>query len=198
MAQPRIGIFGGTFDPIHKIHLKIAISAVKQLKLRRLYFIPAYFPPHKQGRIITPARHRLKMIQLAIQSNPQLRISRYEIKHKGLSYTVDTLNYFKKRFPASKIYLLLGSDMFCQFNTWRNPEKILSLSTLAVYERTGWSILDKTQYPFCRITGIQYSLSATEIRCGIGNGSSMRTAVPDSVLKYIKDKKLYVHSSAKI
>jgi nicotinate-nucleotide adenylyltransferase len=191
----RVGIYGGTFDPIHNVHLKIANCAVTQLQLDRLYFIPNFIPPHKLGKAITPVCHRVKMIQAVVRSNPKFRISRYEIARKRLSFTVDTLRHFRKRFPSSEFFLIIGSDMLCQFEAWKEPEEILKLSTLAVYERAGQKIPEHCRYGFYRLRGAKYSLSATEIRHSRAQGGNVSAVVPKAVWRYIKAKKLYVHST---
>ena len=131
----RIGIFGGSFDPPHLGHLVIAALAVRTLKLDVVYLVPAYQPPHKAGRHASTARDRLAMTKLSVRGNSNLRVSDIEIKRRGVSYTIDTVRAFHRRFPSAELFLIIGSDSLRQFQSWKEPEGILALATLAVYRR---------------------------------------------------------------
>ena len=120
----RIGIFGGSFDPIHNGHLTLAKSAVRELKLDRVYFVPAKRSPFKIDAPLSPARHRIKMIQLAIGSNPKFKISRAEVLRPHPSYSYQTVRWFKKRFVESEIFFILGDDSLKDFAKWKNYKKI--------------------------------------------------------------------------
>jgi nicotinate-nucleotide adenylyltransferase len=178
----RIGIFGGTFDPPHNAHITIAKRAMKQLCLDMEYFVPAFIPPHKGQRFSTTAQHRLKMVKLAIQKENKFKVSSFELKRRGISYTVDTLKSFKKRFPNAELVLIIGTDNFAQFNTWRSPRIILRLASLAVYRRKGSDqTLNNHRIAFELIKGQLLHVSSTEIRKRIEKGLPISTLIPRSV-----------------
>lgn len=133
----RIGIYGGTFNPPHVGHIQAAKQAVSTLGLTKLLMIPAYAPPHKA---VLPsnsprARQRLEMLRIAAADCPQIEVSDLELKREGISYTWQTLETVKKLYPGAELVLLMGTDMFLTFDTWKNPEKILGEATLGVFYR---------------------------------------------------------------
>ena len=133
----RIGIYGGTFNPPHVGHIQAAKQAVSTLGLTKLLMIPAYAPPHKA---VLPsnsprARQRLEMLRIAAADCPQIEVSDLELKREGISYTWETLETVKKLYPGAELVLLMGTDMFLTFDTWKNPEKILGEATLGVFYR---------------------------------------------------------------
>ena len=133
-----IGIFGGTFDPPHKGHVSIAEKAMKQMPLSVIYFVPAYLPPHKLNRNFVTAKQRLAMLKLAVKGHKNFKISTIELKRRGISYTIDTLKAFKRRFPKSNFMLIIGADNLAQFYTWKSPKEIIKLAAVAVYKRKGF------------------------------------------------------------
>jgi len=191
-TKKRIGIFGGTFDPPHKGHIAIAEQAKKQLGLDFVYFIPAYIPPHKQQHSSTTAYHRMKMMNLAVDGRKEFRASAIELKRRGISYTVDTLKAFKRRFPKAELVLIVGADNLAQFDLWKSPETILQLASLAVYKRKGFNLsLKNSAIDFILLKGRMIHLSSTEIRNKIGMKIPIRTLVPNSIALYIKKHSLY-------
>ena len=183
----RIGIFGGTFDPPHKGHIEIAEQAKKQLALDRVYFIPAFIPPHKLQHSSTTARHRWNMMKLAIGARTELRVSSIELRRRGISYTVDTLKAFKKRFPKATFVLIIGADNMLQFQSWKSPYTILRLASLAVYKRKGFHLpSNNSTLHFTILKGPILRISSTEIRKRIEGGDPVRPLVPQSVSQYIK------------
>ena len=131
----RIGIYGGTFNPIHLGHMEAAKAAVKRLRLEKLYLIPAGLPPHKAlGTDAPPAGKRLEMTALAAEELGGEALD-LELKREGKSYTLDTLRELKKRFPKDHLFLLMGTDMFLSFQDWREPKKIAKLATLCAFSR---------------------------------------------------------------
>jgi nicotinate-nucleotide adenylyltransferase len=195
MAQARkIGILGGTFDPIHMGHLVLAEQVREKLKLDQVIFIPCFSPPHKRGRKLSPAKDRLYMIQLALDGNPFFSFSDIELKRKGFSYTVDTLRQLKDLYPNSKIYFLTGSDALNEIHTWKDPEKIYKLAKMIIASRPGFDEFDPEDHfakkgIIVNITGID--ISSTQIRERVKKGQSIKYLVPSKVEKYIKRKKLY-------
>ena len=195
MAQKlkRIGIFGGSFDPPHLGHLVIAEMARRSLNLDAVYFVPAYKPPHKEGSHPSTARDRLAMTKLSVQGNAHLKVSDVELRRKGISYTVDTVRSFRKRFPTSELYLIIGSDSLLQFHSWKYPEQILAESALVVYRRPRSGRASSRFLPsrLSFIEGPEMEVSSSDIRDRIVKGKSIRYLVRESVLRFINRKKLY-------
>ena len=188
----RIGIFGGTFDPPHKGHIAIAEQAKKQLGLDRVYFVPAYIPPHKYLHSSTSAQHRLKMMKLAVSRSKEFKVSTIELKRRGISYTIDTLQAFKQRFPKAELVLIIGADNLLQFNLWKSPKTILQLASLAVYKRKSFDLsLKDNDIDFTLLKGRMLRISSTEIRKRIEKGFPIRALVPNPIFAYIKRHSLY-------
>jgi nicotinate-nucleotide adenylyltransferase len=187
-----IGIFGGTFDPIHKGHIAIAKQAMKQLSLTRVYFVPTSIPPHKQLRSSATAKHRLAMVKLALEGQNNFKVSSLELQRGGISYTIDTVKSFKKLFPSEKLVLIVGEDNLTQFTSWKSPKTILQLCSLAVYKRKNISrTLINYTYSYEMIKGPFLPVSSTEVRQKIEHGKSISRLLPKSVLSYIKQHSLY-------
>ncbi|MBI4428604.1 MAG: nicotinate-nucleotide adenylyltransferase [Ignavibacteriales bacterium] len=194
MTHERFGIFGGTFDPPHVGHLIIAEEARQQLELTKVIFVPAFLPPHKPGERSATALQRYRMVMHSVRGNPFFEVSQLELKRKGMSYTVDTLQAVKKRHPSAELFLILGSDNLVDFRTWKSPEEILTLASLAAYERKGFDIdgaETSAQLRAIRLTGVHLDISSSLIRKHVRMGKSVRYLVPDAVHKFIKKNKLY-------
>ena len=191
----RIGIFGGTFDPVHLAHLLLAERAREELGQDLVLFIPANIPPHKtQGRRIASAAHRVAMLRLAVASNPGFAVSEHEIEREGVSYTVETLEHLRERYPAAELVLLIGGDNARDFGTWREPERIARLASIAVWARPdaehGPEILPGV--PLLQIKAPLFDLSSTDIRGRVSRGSSIRYMTPDPVADYIAKHEIYI------
>jgi len=189
----RIGILGGSFNPPHIGHLIIAEVARQKLRLEKVVFVPAYVPPHKKGEHAATASDRFRMTKLAVRMNPHFSVSDLEIRRRGISYTVDTVRSFKRRYPASELFLIIGGDSLRQFWTWRSPQEILSLASLAVYSRhsDGGHPRTKSHKRIYHINGPLLEISSTEIRNRIGKDRSIQYLVPDRVRAFITRRKLY-------
>ncbi len=187
----RIGIFGGTFNPVHKGHLFLADQAKKRLDLNKIIFVPAYTPPHKPPEGIIDADKRYHMVKLAVSGRRHLGVSRYEIDRKSKVYSIDTIRYFKRIFPKhAQLFFLLGADALKGLNLWKNLNKIFELCELIVFSRPGFSL--KTPENRIRVIGINaLDISSTGIRDAIKNNDSIMRLVPRPVADYIKRKKLY-------
>jgi nicotinate-nucleotide adenylyltransferase len=198
--RERLGIFGGTFDPVHVAHLAIAEAARDTFGLRRVLFVPAAQPPHKAGRPITAVEHRLAMVEAAVASNPGFEVSRVEVDRAGPSYTVDTLAALRDAVPEDRLALMLSVESFRELPTWHEPARILGLADLIVAPRDGYddadpSFLSRT-FPGSTadavfLDGPRIRLSASEIRERAAAGRSVRYLVPDAVATYIGDHSLY-------
>ena len=133
----RLGLFGGTFDPVHYDHLLLAESCREACRLDAVWFVPAAHPPHKQERRLTPARQRIEMLELAIGGNEAFAVSPLEIERGGVSYTVDTLAALRAEQPERELFFLLGSDMLADLPDWREPGRICELALPVVVRRGG-------------------------------------------------------------
>ena len=197
----RLGILGGTFDPIHIGHLAIAEEARARLDLPEVRFMPAGQPPHKGGRSITPAAHRLAMIELAIADNPHFSVSTYELRQRGPSYTVDTLAHLREELGSDcTLYFIAGGDALADFLTWYRPERLLELATLVVVARPGTPPADmaalEAQLPALRsrlviLEGPRFDLSASELRQRVRQGLPIRYQMPAAAEAYIRRRGLY-------
>jgi nicotinate-nucleotide adenylyltransferase len=137
MAESRLGVLGGTFNPIHLGHLVLAESFRERLALDRVLFVPAGTPPHKAARGIAPALHRYAMTALAVAGHPAFAISDVEVRRTGPSYSIDTLEALAGEWPGTRLFFLMGSDTFLDLPTWRTPERLAAWATLAVGYRAG-------------------------------------------------------------
>jgi len=190
----KIGILGGTFDPIHLGHLVLAEQVKEKLKLDQVVFIPCFCPPHKTRRKLSPAKDRFCMTRLALEDNPFFSVSDIELKRRGPSYTVDTLRQLKDLYPDSKIYFLTGSDVLNEICTWKDPEQIYKLVKVVIAERPGFDEFDSENHfakksIIVKITGMD--VSSSQIREKVKKWKSIKYLVPFKVEEYIKRKKLY-------
>jgi len=144
MTRPlRVGIFGGTFNPIHRGHLAIAEGVRKAIGLDRVLLIPAGRPPHKTGSKIPPAKHRLDMVRLSVRAHPDLEVSDLEVRRRGKSYTIETVRVLERNYPkGTEFYLILGLDAFMEFHTWRSPDELKARCHLVVVSRPGFLFAD--------------------------------------------------------
>ncbi|MFH1622697.1 MAG: nicotinate-nucleotide adenylyltransferase [Candidatus Omnitrophota bacterium] len=186
----RIGIFGGTFNPIHFGHLVLAEQAYEKLNLDKVIFIPSYFPPHKDVPNIVSATHRYKMVSLAIQGNPRFKISDIEIKRKGRSFLIDTLRQLSKIYPKSELYFISGSDVSNQISKWNSIEEIFSLAKFVLAKRPGYR-LKRYNRGISVISITELDISSSLVRRKIKLGQSIHYLMPLRVIKYIKEKRLY-------
>lgn len=188
----KVGIFGGTFDPIHHGHLITAQSVKETRELDKIIFMPAYISPHKQHAKASSAQHRLNMLKLALDDIPFFEYSDYEIKQHTISYTIDTLREFKNYYE--EIDLIIGYDNIFQFHTWKEPDEILKLANVVVLKRKSSHPLDFIDKyveaaTFVQTRGIE--ISATDIRNRVHADLPIYYLVPEKVLNYIYQNKLY-------
>lgn len=199
-----LGIFGGTFDPIHFAHLAVAQEVADVLGIERVLFVPAGQPPHKLDRVITPGIDRLAMVELAIAHNDRFAIDRIELERDGPSYTVDTLEALHAAPPAGgaipELTLILSAEAFLGLTTWREPRRVLELARIAVAPRDGYPGAGPgfmaVHFPDLAgdvtfLDGPRMRLSASELRARAADGRSLRYLVPDAVAAYIDDHGLY-------
>ena len=187
----RIGILGGTFDPIHKGHLALANAAVKQSKLDSLYFIPTYQHPLEQKGLSAPADDRFNMVELAIQDHPKFKVSDCEIKRQGISYTVDTLRYFREKFPMpNELFFITGGDWGKNLDQWKEINTIFKLAHFVVASRPGFNFQNVPKQ-VSMLDFIPLDISSTEVREQIKKGAILKDMIPENVLTYIKQHRLY-------
>ncbi len=195
----RIGIYGGTFDPIHIAHMIIAECAREQLQLDKLYFIPTFIPPHKKTVTVSDAQDRIDMVKCAIQSDKNFYLSDYEINRKETSYTVYTLQHFRQTMGLDReqLFLLIGADNYIEFHKWKNPEEIVKLCRLCIVDRPNLSGKDAgqpVQTDAIWIDAPLMGISSSDIRDKVRQGKSIHYLVPLSVEEYIISHNLYRQS----
>lgn len=192
----RIGVYGGSFDPIHQGHLILAEYVRENLSLDKILFIPAAISPHKTRHQVTPAPLRLKMVELAIADNPYFQFSDIEIKRGGISYTVETIKTLREDYSLrqDQLLLLIGSDNLLDLPKWKEPERLLALCQVAVLPRPGFDIEEAEERFRKRVLVLQTPLieiSSQQIRRRVKQGKSIKYLVPPSVERFIKEKGLY-------
>ena len=205
----RLGIFGGTFDPVHYGHLLVGESCRDQIGLDQVWFLPAAVPPHKQLRELAPAAQRMEMLELAIGGHEAFRVCPYEVERGGVNYTVDSLAHFRQEDPARELFFLMGADSLRDLATWREPRRICELALPAIVIRTlpgteddaesvDLSPLESLVSPE-RLETIRrhevrmprIDLSSSDIRRRVATGRSIRYQTPRAVEKYIETHGLY-------
>ncbi len=213
-GRMRLGILGGTFDPVHFGHLLLAESCRERLELEAVWFLPAALPPHKRHREPTPAMTRVEMLELALGGHATFSVCRYEADRGGVNYTVDTLAALKQQEPSREMFFLMGADSLCDLPTWKEPGQICQLATLVVVERSlaGGSlqgdecdlaplagVLSTEQLDAVRAHRVgmpRIDLSSSDIRRRVAEGRSIRYRTPRSVEKYIETHGLFREPSA--
>ena len=208
----KVGIFGGTFDPVHNGHLRVAEEIGESFSLEKIYFVPVYIPPHKSNRKISDVEDRLAMVRLAIKGNSRFTLSDIEARRGGVSYSIDTIQVMEKKFK--ELYYLIGVDAFSEIDTWHRYKDLFYHTNFIVMVRpnhkgrsglmmfpTGvrkhMKRLDDGIYEHgsgrkvCLQFVTQLDISATKIRASVNGGKSIRYLVPSTVEKYIKERKLY-------
>jgi nicotinate-nucleotide adenylyltransferase len=193
----RIGVFGGTFDPVHNGHVLPVEAAAMKFQLRRVYYVPARLSPHKET-VPTDPRHRVAMLALAIQGRPDWSIDLEELDREAPSYTVETLAAIQARQPGDELWLLMGTDILSGFARWRRPEEILRIARIAAFHREPF-VGDRLEMP--KVPGLSDRLSvfdggsvrisATDIRNDLSAGKGVGGRVPGPVAEYITKHGLY-------
>ena len=196
----KIGIFGGSFDPVHKEHVHFVRAAIECLRLDKVFVMPAHTPPHKPYRVLSSDADRLEMCRLAFSQLPQVEISDYEIAQGGTSYTYLTCRHFRTLYPEAEIFFLVGTDMLRDFPTWRNPQSIVNDVTIAVCGRNdedGWweeeqrIFTEKFGKPFARVDYNGEDVASTKIRVLAGAGMRLTDFLDEKTAEYIQKNGLY-------
>lgn len=191
----KIGLFGGTFDPIHSGHLLIAELAKKKVGLDQVWFIPAANPPHKLDRQVTSAHHRVEMIKLAIAKKPYFHLSMVELERSGLSYTVETLQILTRAYPMAQFYLIVGADMVKDLPNWYKIEKIIQTVEIVGVYRPHVYVKNIPEWLADRLIWIEEEISihvsSSYIRRHIVCHDLLQHVIPVSILRYIEENHLY-------
>ena len=197
----RLGMFGGTFDPVHRGHLVVAEEVRDRLGLDQVLFVPAGRPWFKDGQPVTPAVHRLEMVRRAIEGKCRLTLSDAEVSRPGPSYTADTLEQLTaERSGGVEIYLIVGLDALAEIDRWGRPERVLELSTVvgvsrldsvATYREALESVAEGAAARVVFVEGPMVDISGTDIRGRVKRGQSIKDLVPASVESYINENRLY-------
>jgi nicotinate-nucleotide adenylyltransferase len=197
----KIGIMGGTFDPIHMGHMQLAGQALTELGLDKILFVPNHIPWMKKDREITPQQHRLEMVRLAIEDFPMYELSMVEMETGGLSYTYQTLAHLKKQYPDDTFYFILGADSLLAIEQWMHPEKIMHTAILAAAVRDDCDrqklaaqqerLVRLYQAQIVLLTMSAIPVSSTKIRAEFYNNPQIAKMLPDKVADYIRYQHLY-------
>lgn len=215
----RIGVFGGTFNPIHNGHLAAAEEVRLRLKLDMILFVPSSLPPHKHEEALPTAEHRLEMVRLAIAGNAHFALSDIEIQRGGKSYTIDTIEALRQAWSDAELFFITGIDAFLDIQTWYQWRKLLSLCHFVVIARPGYHFVDLVRLDFLNSAAGEllkidqgavpgaivsagafsiylenlplHDISSTEIRTAAKQGKDIKYFLPDTVLTYIIKKRLY-------
>ncbi len=200
----RIGVFGGTFDPVHMGHLILAEQCRDQAKLDEVWFLPSYHPPHKAATAITRFEQRCDMLELAVAGHPAFRVERIEKELPPPSYTAETLAELHHRHPGNEFALLMGSDGLPDLPGWYEPRRVVERASLVVVPRPGVMLWTperlaaalgvpteavRLRYVACPMIEI----ASRELRRAVADGLSVRYLVPRAVEEYLRDRKLYAH-----
>lgn len=200
----KIGILGGTFNPIHNGHLALASAAMEQYDLEEVWLMPSKLPPHKSHFAMLSEEHRLKMTALAAKTNEKFTVSDFELQREGLTFTADTLELLTEKYPDVRFYFIVGGDSLVKFSLWRRPERILELATLLGAGRAGIetekvnlaALTLRKQYPSADIGTVElldYPISSNEIRTAFYAGEPVRVKeyIPDEVYGYMMEHRLF-------
>ncbi len=202
MKERRIGILGGTFDPIHMGHLLMAEQAAEQFSLDGVWFMPSKNPPHKNNKGILEDAVRKEMVELAIEGNARFSCSDVELAKDGVVYTVDTLREITAAEPSNEYFFIMGADSFFQFETWKEPEEITKMATILAVPRDGVGMgdMERRREYLTKLYGEgtafliempQMGVSSTEIRERRKQGKNVRYFVPEPVYRYMEENDLY-------
>jgi len=203
----RIGVLGGTFDPIHYGHLAAAEEARAKLNLQKVVFVVAGIPPHKLDEEITPAEDRYAMVELAIASNPHFSLSRVDMDRPGPSYTVDTIQFLRQQWGEdTEIFFIMGMDSLLEIETWHQPQRLIQLCRLVAVERPGFvPDLERLEAAMPGITARteiidmpEVDISSTDLQRRVRQGLPIKYQVPPEVEEYIYQHRLYLEKAKEV
>jgi len=186
----KIGILGGSFNPVHIGHLILADEAKEKLGLEKIIFVPVALAPHKDNSDIAPAEDRLRMLKLAIRGNRGFKVSDIETRRPGRSYTIDTLKELKKKYRRDELYFIIGSDLLNYLADWKDIREVIKMVKFVAATRPGYPLKNLPDY-IQTLPIRAVDISAFEVRQCIRQGKSFRYLVPDVVFNYINKRKIY-------
>jgi len=201
LPPARLGIFGGSFNPVHLGHLLLAQTACEQFDLDRVLFMPCAVQPHKQPRTLAPAEQRLAMVEAAIMDNPAFELLDIECRRGGISYTVDSLRELNQLYPGDELHFMIGTDTLLELHGWKDIGTVLALCRFIVLARPGYDVPvpgrlrlpapwpDRLLENVCRVR--QVDISSSDIRHRVAEGMGIRYLVPQSVEMMIREHHLY-------
>jgi len=201
MKKMSIGLYGGSFNPVHLGHLVAASDAAEALGLDRLYWVPASCSPHKTGEVMAAAEDRCAMVAAAIAGDRRMALCRWEVRRGGISYTIDTARRFRRARPEAELYLVIGADTLRELPLWREVGELLRLCRLAIVGRPGHALrwpsarLPVPNPPPVTIPSHAIGISATEIRRRLAEGRTIRYLVPQAVAAYLRRRRLYARDA---
>ncbi|MBP1048149.1 nicotinate-nucleotide adenylyltransferase [Enterococcus sp. BWM-S5] len=187
--RKQVGILGGNFNPVHMTHLVIAEQVHQQLGLDKVYLMPSHLPPHADEKKTIDSKHRLAMLELAVDGNPHLDIEPIELARKGKSYTYDTMKALIQNNPDTDYYFIIGGDMVEYLPKWYKIDELIHMTSFVGTRRPNYGI--ETPYPIIWVDTPQMDISSSMIREKIQNNCSVRYLLPDNVINYIYEKGLY-------
>ena len=189
----RIGLFGGSFDPVHCGHLLVAQAACEEIKLARLFFIPTAQSPFKPVSQPAPTHQRLRLLRLALAGEAQCEIDAQEIMRGGVSFTIDTVHDYRRRFPQAELFYLIGADHLALLPKWRAAEDLAALVEFVVIPRPGETAASlPAPFRVRTLTGFPLGVSSSQIRARVRGGLSIRGLVPSAVAEAIGNNRLYL------
>jgi nicotinate-nucleotide adenylyltransferase len=206
-AIKALGILGGTFDPIHYGHIVAAECARDAFKLDRVIFVPAARPPHKEGVEVLDSQERLHMVSAALKDNPHFAVSALEIERPGLSYTIETIEFFQEQYTGVQIYFIMGTDALLLLNTWKEADRLAAMCRFIIVTRPGYH-LDRSHAGLQDITPVLWDnlqvlpvpglhISSSDIRQRVARGQTIKYLLPPVVEEYILQRGLYVKEDEK-
>ena len=196
-TERKIGILGGSFNPVHQGHVRLARIALKKLGLDRVLFVPCRIPPHKPSLQLAPARDRIAMLRLALKDEPKFQLALHEIRRPGVSYSIDTLRRLRRDYRGARLIFLVGSDSLNELTAWKDIEQYPGLCEFAALERPGRTTAKKSvqalpeELVVHRLRGPRLAISSTDVRCRCAAGQTVRGLLPPDVAAYIKKRGLY-------
>lgn len=192
-AEQKIGIYGGSFDPVHVGHLLVAQAAMEELALDKLFFVPAAQSPFKTENEIASAQIRLQLLRLALAGKTNYEVDEQEIRRGGISYAIETVRDFAKRFPKAKLFYLIGADNVATLNKWKEPAELAKLAEFVAIPRPGETAVEFPK-PFRGklLKGFPLAISSSQIRARVKAGLPLENLVPPFVADAIRTAKIYI------
>lgn len=187
----KIGILGGTFDPPHLAHLMIAQESMDACNLNEVWFIPTSIPPHKKNEDMASAKERVEMTRLAINNRDPFKLCTIELDREGPSYTLDTINILKRKYPNDEFYFIIGSDMAVSLHTWNGIEELKKSVTFIVTTRPNYTVGSPFEEEFIKVNVPEMELSSSDIRQRVSQKESIRYLMPEAVRMYVEEHRLY-------